>query len=562
MLQNKYLFSISKSLASSYRKSGPNIIIEGIEYPVGGQEYTDSDFGVKILKILYNLTPSELYEYGLREKDTSITSTGALSTKSGAKTGRCPNDKRIVLDENTKDIWWNKDGSPSPNREMDKNTFLINRETAICYLNSLDQIFVFDGFAGWSENKIKVRVISARAYHSLFMYNMLIRPTKEELDNFGDPDFVIYNSGEFPCNRYTGYMTSSTSIDFDFTRREIVILGTQYAGEMKKGIFTVMHYLMPKIDILSLHSSANQSKLDKSTTLFFGLSGTGKTTLSADQNRLLIGDDEHCWDNNGIFNIEGGCYAKCINLDKDREPDIWNAIRFGALLENVIVDPHTRISDFNDNSITENTRVSYPIEYIDNAVVPCVGTHPTNIILLTCDAFGLLPPVSKLDENQLMYYFISGYTAKIAGTEDGINEPVATFSACFGEAFLIWHPMMYAKLLADKMRTHKANAWLVNTGWVGGSYGIGKRCDIFITRKIIDSIHDGSLLNVEYEKLDIFGLNIPKECHGIDFKILNPKFNWSDPEKYLIELKKLSNLFVENFKKYNSEIIAKFGPNF
>ena len=560
MSKTNSLISISKSLASSYRNNGPKLLSKGVSSPVGGKKYTDSDFGMKVLKIHHNLTPAELYEYALRENGTMITNTGALVTKSGAKCGRCPNDKRIVCDDSTENIWWNKSEYPSPNREMDSNTFLINRETAICYLNSLEQIFVFDGFAGWSENRIKVRVISARAYHSLFMYNMLIRPTNNELENFGDPDFVIYNAGEFPCNRYTGSMTSSTSIDFDFTRKEIVILGTQYAGEMKKGIFTVMHYLMPKLDILSLHSSANMSKDDGSTTLFFGLSGTGKTTLSADRNRLLIGDDEHCWDDDGIFNIEGGCYAKCINLDKDREPDIANAIRFGALLENVVIDENTRIPDFDDNSITENTRVSYPIEYIANAVVPCVGTHPKNIVLLTCDAFGLLPPVSKLDENQVMYYFISGYTAKIAGTEDGITEPVATFSACFGEAFLVWHPMVYATLLSEKIKNHKANAWLVNTGWVGGGYGVGKRCDINYTRKIIDSIHDGSLEKTEYTKTPFFNLYVPTICNGVDTRILNPIKNWENEDEYMTNLQKLGEMFIKNFRKYNLEDMEKYGP--
>jgi ATP-dependent phosphoenolpyruvate carboxykinase len=311
---------------------------------------------------------------------------------------------------------------------MTENSFMVNRERAIDYLNTREKLFVFDGYAGWDPKyRIKVRVVCARAYHALFMNNMLIRPTPEELELFGEPDFTIYNAGGFPANRYTTGMTSTTSVALNFARNEMVILGTQYAGEMKKGIFTVMHYLMPKRGVLSLHSSANEGPNGK-VSLFFGLSGTGKTTLSADPHRNLIGDDEHCWSDDGIFNIEGGCYAKAIDLSAEKEPEIFGAIKFGAVLENVVFDQVTRAVNYSDSSLTENTRCAYPIEYIPNAKVPCVGGHPNNIILLTCDAFGVLPPVSKLSPEQAMYHFISGYTAKIAGTEDGITEPQATFS--------------------------------------------------------------------------------------------------------------------------------------
>uniref|UniRef100_A0A453IH04 phosphoenolpyruvate carboxykinase (ATP) n=2 Tax=Aegilops tauschii subsp. strangulata TaxID=200361 RepID=A0A453IH04_AEGTS len=405
---------------------------------------------------------------------------------------------------------------------MDEHTFLTNRERAVDYLNSLDKVYVNDQFLNWDpENRIKVRIISARAYHSLFMHNMCIRPTEEELESFGTPDFTIYNAGKFPCNRYTHYMTSSTSVDINLGRREMVILGTQYAGEMKKGLFGVMHYLMPKRRILSLHSGCNMGR-DGDVALFFGLSGTGKTTLSTDHNRLLIGDDEHCWSDNGVSNIEGGCYAKCIDLSREKEPDIWNAIKFGTVLENVVFDEHTREVDYTDKSVTENTRAAYPIEYIPNAKIPCVGPHPKNVILLACDAFGVLPPVSKLNLAQTMYHFISGYTALVAGTEDGIKEPQATFSACFGAAFIMLHPTKYAAMLAEKMQTYGATGWLVNTGWSGGRYGVGKRIKLPYTRKIIDAIHSGELLTANYQKTEVFGLEIPTAIEGVPSEILDP----------------------------------------
>lgn len=335
-----------------------------------------------------------------------------------------------------------------------------------------------DGYAGWDERyRINVRVVCARAYHALFMRNMLIRPAQEELVNF-HPDYTIYNAGSFPANRFTTGMTSATSVAINFADKEMVILGTEYAGEMKKGIFTVLFYEMPvKHNVLTLHSSANEGE-NGDVTVFFGLSGTGKTTLSADPKRKLIGDDEHCWSDRGVFNIEGGCYAKCIDLSAEKEPDIFGAIRFGSILENVVFNPETRVVDYRDSTLTENTRCAYPIEYIQNAKIPCLSmNHPTNIILLTCDARGVLPPISKLNSEQTMFHFISGYTSKMAGTEDGVTEPQATFSSCFAQPFLALHPMKYAKMLADKISHHNANAWLLNTGWVGaGATTGGKRC--------------------------------------------------------------------------------------
>merc|ERR1711877_96841 len=394
------------------------------------------------------------------------------------------------------------------NKPMSPDVWRINRERAVDYLNTRNRIYVIDGYAGWDERyRINVRVVCARAYHALFMRNMLIRPSRKELEHF-HPDYVIYNAGAFPANRFTTGMTSSTSVAINFAEKEMVILGTEYAGEMKKGIFTVLFYEMPvKHNVLTLHSSANEGK-SGDVTVFFGLSGTGKTTLSADPKRALIGDDEHCWSDRGVFNIEGGCYAKCIGLSAEKEPDIFNAIKFGSTL-------------------AENTRCAYPIEYIENTKIPCISTnHPTNIVLLTCDARGVLPPISKLNTEQTMFHFISGYTSKMAGTEEGVTEPQATFSSCFAQPFLALHPMRYAKMLADKIAHHNANAWLLNTGWVGAGVTTGgKRCPLKYTRAILDAIHSGELAKVDYETYDDF----------------------------TGEVTKLGQLFQDNFKKYADE---------
>lgn len=557
------LISISSTLAPFSGRKGPKLVTKDLQKGVQrlkaiATDHTSKhieapstlpeDVDLKSTCVLYNLSPAELYEYALHEEGSFVTSTGALATLSGARTGRSPKDKRVVNDELTaNDIWWERG---SPNIEMDEHTFLINRERAVDFLTSIDKVFVNDQFLNWDSNhRLKVRIISARAYHSLFMHNMCIRPTPEELENFGTPDFTIYNAGQFPCNRFTHYMNSTTTVDLNLTRKEMVILGTQYAGEMKKGLFSLMHYLMPKKGILSLHSGCNMGK-EGDVNLFFGLSGTGKTTLSTDPNRYLIGDDEHCWSDNGISNIEGGCYAKCIDLSKEKEPDIWNAIKFGTILENVVFDMHTREVDYSDKSITENTRASYPIEFIPNAKIPCVGPHPKNVILLACDAFGVLPPVSKLTLSQTMYHFISGYTALVAGTEEGVEEPQATFSACFGAAFLMLHPAKYAEMLAEKMQKHGTTAWLVNTGWSGGSYGVGQRIKLAYTRRIIDAINNGSLLNANYTETPVFGLHIPDALEGIPSEILHPENTWSDNKAYQETLQNLAGLFRSNFKKF------------
>ncbi|KAB5568781.1 hypothetical protein DKX38_002574 [Salix brachista] len=540
--QKQQLQSISASLASLMRETGPKLVKGDPSRKGEGKQishhhhYTPtisiSDSALKLTHYLYNLSPAELYEQAIKtEKGSFIASSGALATLSGAKTGRSPRDKRVVRDETTEDdLWW---GKGSPNIEMDEHTFMVNRERAVDYLNSLDKVFVNDQFLNWDpEHRIKVRIVSARAYHSLFMHNMCIRPTPEELEDFGTPDFTIYNAGQFPCNRYTHHMTSSTSIDINLARKEMVILGTQYAGEMKKGLFGLMHYLMPKRQILSLHSGCNMGK-DGDVALFFGLSGT----VTLELNRAA-------WSNH-------------LPTDMCLEPGRQLCPQIIIVLENVVLDEHTREVDYMDSSVTENTRAAYPIDYIPNAKIPCVGPHPKNIILLACDAFGVLPPVSKLSLAQTMYHFISGYTALVAGTEDGIKEPQATFSACFGAAFIMMHPTRYAAMLSEKMQKHGATGWLVNTGWSGGSYGSGKRIKLAYTRRIIDAIHSGSLLNANYKKTEVFGLEIPTEIEGVPSEILDPVNTWTDKNAYKDSQLKLAGLFKKNFGVFTNYKIGK-----
>ena len=528
-------------------------------------------YGIKCHEVFHNLTVAELYEKEIQHnvpQDTEviknmISSSGAIVAYSGVRTGRSPKDKRVVLDDYTeKEIWWGDINLP-----LSKSSFKMLESRALDYLSSRPRLYVVDGYAGWDPKfRIKVRVIASRSYHAHFMRNMLIVPTKEELEtDFNqDPDYIIYNAGEMNAGLYEG-VTSKTSVSLDFSQRKLVILGTQYAGEMKKGVFSIMNYLMPKRGILSMHSSANEG-VNGDVTILFGLSGTGKTALSADKNRKLIGDDEHCWTDDGVFNIEGGCYAKCVGLNAEKEPEIFGAIRYGAVLENVRVkDEHSREVDFNDVSITENTRVSYPLNFIPGAKIPAIAGHPKNIFFLTCDAYGVLPPVSRLTHEQAMYHFISGYTAKVAGTEMGVKEPTSTFSACFGEAFLPLHPTVYAELLAKKMKQHGTNAWLINTGWSGGKYGVGKRMDISITRSIINSIHDGSLQNIKTKQMPIFNLHVPESCPGVDSKILNPIETWQNKDEYNNLLNRLGESFTTNFKKYAdkaSDSIKNAGPIF
>jgi phosphoenolpyruvate carboxykinase (ATP) len=518
--------------------------------------------GITVPDIRRNLTPSRLYEEAIRhEPGSRIADTGALVAYSGEKTGRSPKDRRIVRQAGSeKAVWWGNVNVP-----LDPAVYKINRERALDFLNLRPWLYCVDGYAGWDpEHRLKIRVICSRPYHALFMQVMLIRPSVEELAEFGTPDFVLLNAGQFPANSQTPGMTSKTSIALDLDGGEAIILGTEYAGEMKKGIFTAMNYYMPCRDVLSMHCSATADPVSGRSSILFGLSGTGKTTLSADPRRRLIGDDEHCWTDRGIFNIEGGCYAKAIHLSPEAEPDIYQALRFGAVLENVVLDEMDRQVDFDDARITENTRGAYPIEFIPNALIPCLAGHPADIIFLSCDAFGVLPPVSRLSSAQAMYYFISGYTAKVAGTEVGVTEPQATFSPCFGGPFLVWHPAKYAQLLAERLNKHKASVWLVNTGWSGGPYGVGKRMKLAYTRAIVDAIHGGHLRAAPTWRDPIFGLDVVKECPNVPPEILLPRGTWSDPAAFDQAAHKLAQRFRDNFAAYEAAVgpdVKAAGPS-
>ncbi|MBX3441104.1 MAG: phosphoenolpyruvate carboxykinase (ATP) [Planctomyces sp.] len=510
-----------------------------------------STAGITVRDICRNLPPSALYEEAIRhEPGTTISDRGALIAYSGEKTGRSPRDKRVVrhpLSEH--DVWWGPVNFP-----LDEATFMINRERAIDYLNTRSRLYCVDGFAGWDPAmQIKVRVICARPYHALFMWNMLIRPSADQLADFGTPDLVMYNAGGFPANRFTTGMTSRTSVDLSLEHREVVILGTEYAGEMKKAVFTYMNYAMPKAGILSMHCSATADRQTDESALLFGLSGTGKTTLSADPKRLLIGDDEHCWSDDGVFNVEGGCYAKAVYLTREAEPQIFDALRFGAVLENVVYDRADHHVDFGDTTFTENTRGAYPIEFIENARIPCVASHPRHVVFLTCDAFGVLPPVSRLTLEQAEYQFLSGYTAKVAGTEMGVKGAQATFSPCFGAPFLVWPPQRYADLLTEKLRRHGSDVWLVNTGWVGGPPGVGERIRLSYTRAIMDAIYSGNLAAVEPVVEPVFRLRTIPRCPGVPDAVLQPRNSWKDPLAYDESAQRLRGLFEQNMQNLGAD---------
>ena len=490
-----------------------------------------------------------------------MTSLGATNVMTGVYTGRSPKDKFIVEDENSKDtIWWTSDEYKNDNHRASKKAWESCKEIAVKELSN-KKLYVVDGFAGANKDtRMAVRFIVEVAWQAHFIKNMFIRPSEEELENF-KPDFIVYNASKAKVTNYKELgLNSETAVMFNITSREQIIINTWYGGEMKKGIFSMMNYYLPLKGIASMHCSANTDLKGENTAIFFGLSGTGKTTLSTDPKRLLIGDDEHGWDDNGVFNFEGGCYAKVINLDKESEPDIYNAIKKDALLENVTVDDKGNI-DFADKSVTENTRVSYPIYHIENIVQPIShGPSAKNVIFLSADAFGVLPPVSILTHEQTQYYFLSGFTAKLAGTERGITEPTPTFSACFGQAFLELHPTKYAHELVKRMNMSGAKAYLVNTGWNGS----GKRISIKDTRGIIDAILNGSINNVETKKLPYFNFEIPTILPGVDTKILDPRDTYSSKEEWNKKAINLATLFINNFKKYTSNDAGKklvsFGP--
>ena len=517
--------------------------------------------GITVATVGRNLAPAKLYADAIFYGEGSVVAaTGALMAYSGEKTGRAPADKRVVRRPETEhEVWWGP-----VNIEFSEESFNQSRNTALDYLNAYDRLYCIDGYAGWDEKyQIKVRVICARPYHALFMHNMLIRPTEEQLADFGEPDCVIYNAGAHPADTSIDGVETTTSVALSLEQRQLVILGTEYAGEMKKGVFTLMNYLMPKSGHVSMHCSATSDPKTGSSSVLFGLSGTGKTTLSADPNRPLVGDDEHVWTDDGIFNIEGGCYAKTIGLTREAEPTIYDALKFGAVLENVTYDKNTHEIDYTDDSITENTRGAYPIEFIQNAKVPCVTGHPTHILFLTCDAFGVLPPASKLTPEQAEYHFISGYTAKVAGTEVGVTEPKATFSPCFGGPFLVWHPGKYADLLSKQIRKYDSHVWLVNTGWSGGAYGTGSRMKLSYTRSIIDAIYSGELEKAPTQPDPVFNIEVVTSCSNVPDEILVPRNTWADKAAFDETAKKLAGLFTDNFKKYAdgvSEAVRNAGP--
>ncbi|MDF1672342.1 MAG: phosphoenolpyruvate carboxykinase (ATP) [Vicingaceae bacterium] len=512
-----------------------------------------SDLGINdVTELIYNPTYEELYNY---EMDPSLegfdvgqeSELGAVNVMTGEFTGRSPKDKYIVKDDITKDtIWWNSEQAPNDNKPTTQEVWNDLKSLVTKQLSN-NKLFVVDAYCGANENtRLKVRFIVEVAWQAHFVTNMFIRPSEEELNNFGEPDFIIMNGSKTTNPNYeTQGLNSENFVVFNLTEKMQLIGGTWYGGEMKKGMFAMMNYYLPLRGMASMHCSANVGE-DGDTAVFFGLSGTGKTTLSTDSSRQLIGDDEHGWDDEGIFNFEGGCYAKTINLDKDSEPEIYGAIKRNALLENVTLDANGKI-DFTDTSVTQNTRVSYPIYHIENIVTPVSKAgHAKKVIFLSADAFGTLPPVSKLTPDQTKYHFLSGFTAKLAGTERGVTEPTPTFSACFGAAFLTLHPVQYGAELVKKMEANGAEAYLVNTGWNGS----GKRISIKDTRGIINAILDGSIEKSETKNIPIFNLEVPTALPGVDSSILDPRDTYTNPDEWTEKANKLAGLFVKNFEMY------------
>ena len=526
-----------------------------------------SRYGIVDVKgVVYNPSYEKLFEEETKEElqgyeKGQLTELGAVNVMTGIYTGRSPKDKFIVVDEISKDtVWWTSEGYKNDNHPMSEKTWKVVKELAQKELSG-KRLFVVDAYCGANKDtRMAVRFIMEVAWQAHFVRNMFIKPSEEELVSF-EPDFIVYTASKAKIDNYQELgLNSETCVAFNITSKEQVILNTWYGGEMKKGMFSMMNYFLPLKGIASMHCSANTDMNGENTAIFFGLSGTGKTTLSTDPKRLLIGDDEHGWDDNGVFNLEGGCYAKVINLDKESEPDIYKAIRRDALLENVTVNKDG-VCDFADKSVTENTRVSYPIDHIEKNVKPIShGPHAKNVIFLSADAFGVLPPVSILTPEQTQYYFLSGFTAKLAGTERGITEPTPTFSACFGQAFLELHPTKYAEELVKKMKVSGAKAYLVNTGW----NGTGKRISIKDTRGIIDAILDGSILKAETKKIPVFDFEVPTSLPGVDPKILDPRDTYADRAEWDRKAADLASRFVNNFHKYETneagKALVKAGP--
>jgi phosphoenolpyruvate carboxykinase (ATP) len=507
----------------------------------------------------WNLVQTVLLEAGVRREEGQLAEMGPFVAITAPHTGRSPNDKFVVKDPSIEnDVDWGKINQPIAAEKFDLLLADVRE-----YLNGRDDLFVQDLYCGADPKyRLSVRYVSPSAWHMAFVRNMFIRPDLADLAGF-DPNFTVLHAPEFEADPARHGTRTSTFIVLNVAERMILIGGTRYAGELKKSMFTVMNYYLPKQNVLSMHCSANTGKAGD-TALFFGLSGTGKTTLSADPERNLIGDDEHGWSGDGTFNFEGGCYAKVINLSAESEPDIYRTTQmFGTVLENVVLDPVTRRVKFEDQSITENTRASYPLHYIRNHVPNGRGGHPKNIIFLTADAYGVLPPVAKLTREQAMYYFLSGYTAKVAGTERGVKEPQATFSACFGAVFLVWHPTKYADMLGKLIDQHGSQVWLLNTGWTGGAFGVGKRMKLSYTRAMVHGILRGDLTKAPTDTDPVFGLSIPKEVKDVPADVLRPRDTWPDPSAYDAQAKKLAEMFRKNFEKFGSiasDAVKNAGP--
>lgn len=511
-----------------------------------------------------NLSSAELIERAVAAGEGMLANNGALVCMTGDRTGRSPKDKQLEDTAQIHDkIWWGKVNTPITPEQFDGAL-----EIAVNYLNTRPKLYKFEGYAGAdSKYRLGVQVITEQAWHSLFAQTLFIRQGTKAA---GEPvpfkkDWTIINAGKIRLTAEQQAKLNYKSpilIAQSLTRKTVVIIGTEYAGEMKKSIFYAMNYDMPEVGVFPMHCSCNVDlKTGDNAALFFGLSGTGKTTLSADPHRALIGDDEHGWSDEGVFNFEGGCYAKCIKLSKEGEPEIWNAIRFGSVLENVVIDPHSRLPDYDSQKYTENTRVTYPVDFINNAVIPSKCGHPKNIIFLTADAYGVMPPVSKLTPEQAMYYFINGYTSKLAGTEAGVTEPTPNFSPCFGGVFLPRSPITYAKMLADKIAKHNSNVWLLNTGWTGGGYGTGNRFKLSYTRAFVTAILDGSLAKAQYETDPVFGLHVPKAVAGVPSEVLLPRNTWKDGAAYDVSAKKLAKSFRENDSTFDMpETVRSAGP--
>ena len=523
------------------------------------ETYGLDKMGIAAKAVYRNLCPADLTERAIKNGEGKLTDTGALSVMTGKYTGRSPKDKFIVDTEGVHDkIAWG-----SVNMPIERSVFQAIRKEMIDYLAG-KEVYIFDGFAGADpECTRKFRIINELASQNLFIHQLLIRPTKEELASYGEADFTILVAPGYKCDPKKFGINSEAAIIIDYEAKEAIIAGSQYSGEIKKSVFSIMNYLMPvEENVLPMHCSANMDPETHETAVFFGLSGTGKTTLSADPNRKLIGDDEHGWSDHGIFNFEGGCYAKCIDLEEEKEPEIYHAIKFGSLVENVVID-EDRHPDYHDGSVTENTRVGYPIDYIDNAQIPGEGGIPKVVIFLTADAFGVLPPISKLSQDAAMYHFVTGFTSKLAGTERGITEPQPTFSTLFGEPFMPLDASVYANMLGERIEKYGTKVYLVNTGWTGGPYGVGSRMKLSYTRAMVTAALNGELEKAEYKHDDVFNVEIPQSCPNVPAEILNPRNTWTDKDAYDAQAKKLAGMFAENFaKKYPNmpKNIAEAGP--